>query len=145
MDKNKVFISYAREDSEIAQKLYDDLKKEGVELWFDKQDLMPGQEWRLDMQKAIRESTFFLAIISSKSMKKEGFTQKELKVALDVLDERPEGNMVFIIPVRVDDCPVDYRLQRYHWVDLFPSYSEGLNKLLEVIKRVQSKRTWDRR
>ncbi|MBK9210738.1 MAG: toll/interleukin-1 receptor domain-containing protein [Anaerolineales bacterium] len=27
MDKNKVFISYAREDSEIAQKLYDDLKE----------------------------------------------------------------------------------------------------------------------
>lgn len=145
MNKPRVFISYAREDNDIAQRLYDDLKKEGVELWFDKQDLKPGQDWQLDIKKAIMESTFFLALISSKSMAKEGFTQKELKVALDVLDEKPEGNKVFIIPVRVDDCPVNYQLQRYHWVNLFPSYAEGLNKLLEVIKLVQSKRVWERR
>ena len=146
MFKNKVFISYSQEDSDIAQRLYDDLKNAGIELWFDREDLMPGQDWKLDITKVIRESSVFLALISSKSMTKEGYTQKELKMALDILDERPEGD-IFIIPVRVDDCRIDYRLQRYHWVDLFPSYSDGLNKLLKVLSPNlrQSNNTWERR
>ena len=147
MFKHKVFISYAREDSEIAKKLYDDLSQAGVELWFDRESLAPGQDWQLEIEKAIKESTFFLALISSKSTTKRGFAQKELKRVLDILDERPEGD-VFIIPVRVDDCPVFYRLQNYHWVDLFPSYSDGLNKLLKVLKpdlAVKSKEAWERR
>jgi len=147
MLKHKVFISYASEDTEIAQRLYDDLSKAGVELWFDRQSLMPGQDWRLELEKALKESTIFLALISSKSTTKEGFTQKELKRALDIIDERPEGD-IFIIPVRVDDCPVSVRLQHYQWVDLFPSYSDGLEKLLKVLKPdlvLKSKKSWERR
>ncbi|MDL1919030.1 toll/interleukin-1 receptor domain-containing protein, partial [Chloroflexi bacterium CFX5] len=73
MFKHKVFISYAREDSEIAKKLYDDLSQAGVELWFDRESLAPGQDWQLEIEKAIKESTFFLALISSKSTTKRGF------------------------------------------------------------------------
>lgn len=146
MLRHKVFISYAREDSETAQRLYDDLKKAGVELSFDRESLTPGQDWKLEIRKALKESTFFLALISSKSTDKEGFTQKELKRALDMLDEKPEGD-IFIIPVRVDDCPVSVRLQNYQWIDLFPSYSDGLNKLLKVLKpnfALNSQGDWER-
>jgi hypothetical protein len=121
MFKHKVFISYASEDAEIAQRLYDDLKNAGVELWLNRESITPGRDWKLEIDKALKESTIFLALISSKSTTKEGFTQRELKRALDVLDEKPEGD-VFIIPIRVDDCPIFVRLQNYQWVDLFPSY-----------------------
>jgi len=147
MFKNKVFISYAIEDSQIAERLYDDLKKAGVELWFDRKNLMPGQDWKIEIKRAIQESTIFLALISSNTISKRGFTQKELKNALDIVDEMPEGN-IFIIPVRVDDCQVDVRLQNYQWLDLFPSYSEGLRKLIEILKpeiRIKSGKAWDRK
>jgi len=39
----KVFISYAREDVEMARKLYDDLKNAGVSPWMDEEDLLPSQ------------------------------------------------------------------------------------------------------
>jgi hypothetical protein len=146
MFKHKVFISYASEDAEIAQRLYDDLKNAGVELWLNRESITPGRDWKLEIDKALKESTIFLALISSKSTTKEGFTQRELKRALDVLDEKPEGD-VFIIPIRVDDCPIFVRLQNYQWVDLFPSYSDGLEKLLSVLKpdfAVNSQETWER-
>ena len=146
MLKHKVFISYAREDSEIAQRLYDDLKRAGVELWLDRENLLPGQDWDVEISKAINESTFFLALISSKSTNRVGFTQRELKRALDIIYEKPKGD-VFIIPVRIDDCPVDVRLQEYQWVNLFPSYADGLNKLLHVLKPdpILKGRPWERR
>jgi hypothetical protein len=42
--KARVFISYAREDQEIAKRLYEDLKRTGVEPWIDCHELIPGQD-----------------------------------------------------------------------------------------------------
>ncbi len=52
-EKKKVFISYAREDIETAGKLYYDLRKAGLEPWMDKIDLLPGQIWKTEVEKAI--------------------------------------------------------------------------------------------
>ncbi|MDM8555643.1 TIR domain-containing protein [Desulfococcaceae bacterium HSG7] len=131
---DKVFLSYAREDSEIALKLYSDLKKEGIDVWLDKEKLIPGQNWKFAISQAIKESTHFLALFSSKSVSKRGFYQKELKKALDVLDEMPEYEIYFI-PVRLDECePASEKLQDIHWADLFPSYQEGLKQILKVFQ-----------
>lgn len=142
MLKPKIFIVYAKEDSNMARKLYKDLKQEGIELWLDEEELAPGQDWDLEIQKAIRESPVVLTLISSNTVKKKGFTQKELKRALDIIEEKPEGS-IYIIPVRIDDCQIDAKLQQYHWLDLFPSYSEGLRKLIRALKPDIT--TWDRR
>ncbi|MGE0086834.1 MAG: toll/interleukin-1 receptor domain-containing protein [Desulfococcaceae bacterium] len=63
----KVFISYAREDIDTARRLYADLKMAGIVPWMDKIDLLPGQNWKFHITKAIRESSFFIALLSSKS------------------------------------------------------------------------------
>jgi len=41
----KVFISYAREDAEIARRIYRDLKALGAQPWLDTEALLPGQKW----------------------------------------------------------------------------------------------------
>ncbi len=132
MSQKNVFISYAREDTRIANMIYDDLKKAGVNPWLDTKKILPGQNWRTVTTKALRESDYVLIILSSHSLSKKGFVQKEIKIALDVLDEFPP-DAIFILPVRVDNCkPVDEKLKSLDMVDLFPSYSEGVNKILKV-------------
>jgi hypothetical protein len=43
-----VFISYARQDSDAAQRLYNDLSsKTDLNPWLDKENLLPGQNWNL--------------------------------------------------------------------------------------------------
>jgi hypothetical protein len=129
----KVFISYAREDLEIAKKLRNDLEKAGINTWLDKEDLLPGQYWKTVIIREIKESSHFIALLSSKALSKEGFVQKELKTALEILDYLPSGR-AFVIPARIDDCePADEKLQDIHWADLFPSYEDGLNKILRVL------------
>ncbi|MBD3306553.1 TIR domain-containing protein, partial [candidate division KSB3 bacterium] len=129
----KVFISYAKEDHQHAQQLYHDLKQAGVVPWIDCEDLLPGQRWKVAINQALRESTYVIALLSSRSLSKRGYVQKELKKALDMLDEfSPED--IFLIPVRLDDCePVDEKLQRLHRADLFPDYQIGLEKILRVL------------
>ncbi|MCP4106377.1 MAG: TIR domain-containing protein [Desulfobacteraceae bacterium] len=60
--KKKVFISYAREDIEVAERLYSDLNNAGLKPWMDEKDLLPGQNWELTVTNAIRKSSFFWGI-----------------------------------------------------------------------------------
>lgn len=129
----KVFISYAREDMEIAQKLYHDLKRAGLEPWLDVEDLFVGQQWQFEITKAIKESSTVLVLLSSHTVAKTGYVQKAIKFVLDILYSLSPSE-TYLIPVRIDNCkPHDSKLMDLQWVDLFPSYEEGLNKILRVL------------
>ena len=131
--KTRVFICYAREDEPSARRLFSDLKKAGLDPWLDKKSLLPGQEWRPAIRQAIRGSRYFLALLSSKSVKKRGFIQKEIKEALKTLDEFTESD-IFLIPIRLDNCKPEYqRLSELHWVDMFPDWKAGLEDILNTI------------
>jgi len=125
----KVFLSYAREDLKIAKKIYNDLARKGINVWLDENALIPGQNWHYEITQAIKGSNYFLALLSSNSVSKVGYVQKELKMALDILDNYPQDK-IFIIPVRVDDCePVDEKLGALHWADLSVDYEAGIQKI----------------
>ncbi len=129
----KVFICYVSEDIEYAEKLYWDLKIRDVAPWWDKKCLKVGQNWKLEIKKAIRESDFFVALLSKKSTTRRGFVQKEIRQALEVLEECAEGK-IFLLPVRIEECEIHFELLReIHYVDLFPNWYQGLDKILKVI------------
>jgi hypothetical protein len=56
--------------------------------------------------------------------------QKEIKFALDVADEQPEG-AIFIIPVKLEECDVPDRLSHWHWVSL--DAIKGYEKLVAAL------------
>jgi hypothetical protein len=129
----KVFISCGKEDQAIAQKLYNDLKKAGVSPWIDSEDILPGQNWKNETRRAIQNSNYFIMLLSSTSLSTKGFVHKEQKIALDIFDEYPDSQ-IFIIPARLDNCELfDERLQNIKPVDLFPSYEDGLKKILKTL------------
>lgn len=127
----RVFISYAKEDIASAQTLCSKLKGDGIDVWIDEEKLMGGKDWKLEIQKEIRDSHIILILLSTNAVSKTGFIQKEIKIALDYADEHPEG-VVFLIPVRLDDCEVPIRIsERFQWVDLFRA--NGYKKLIESL------------
>ncbi len=129
----QVFLSYAREDIEAARRLFNDLHEVGVQVWFDKESLLPGQNWKTTIKQAIRDSRFFLALLSAKSLNKRGYVQKELNEALEILDEYPPSQ-IFIIPARLDDCsPTDDQLRDLNWADMFPDWEKGLARIMKAI------------
>jgi hypothetical protein len=105
----------------------------GINPWLDIKNLLPGQQWKTMISQTIRKSTYFIALLSNNSINKRGFAQKELKIALDILDEMPQCR-IFIIPVRVNDCEVaDERLQAIHWADISTSYETGFQEIMRVL------------
>jgi len=127
----KVFLCYASEDRTSVKTLYKRLITDGIDAWMDTEKLLPGQDWQAEIGKAVASSDAFVTCISSKSVTKEGYVQKEIRFALEIADEKPEGS-VYIIPVRLEECLVPSRLNRWHWVDLFER--RGYKKLLQSLK-----------
>jgi hypothetical protein len=92
--------------------------------------------WRniqFEIEKAIKNSRYFIRLVSSKSVNRRGTSERELKYALDKQLEFSESD-VYPIPVRLDDCPIsDSKLEEIQYVDLFPEWNTGFTKLLQSV------------
>jgi hypothetical protein len=127
----RIFLSYAREDREIVESLYDFLLGEGYKPWMDIKDILPGENWERCLFKAIRQSDFFIACLSTNSVNKRGFVQKELKQALDIAENFLDDD-IFIIPVRLNNCIVPEKLSNRQWMDL--NKTDGKIQLIKSIQ-----------
>jgi hypothetical protein len=132
MNSNYFFLSYAKEDSLQVRRIYARLQGDGLQPWLDEHDLLPGQDWEQVIRSVIRGSSAFVVFLSKNAVSKTGYIQKEIREALEVTERLPEGR-IFILPVRLDDCPVPERLQRWHWIDLYRK--GGYTRLRESLTR----------
>ncbi len=126
-----IFISYAKEDYTKAYAIYQLLKQNKYTLWIDTENLLPGQDFDLEIEKAIQNSNFFIACLSNNSVTKEGFVQKELKRGLDMLDRKPES-AIYLIPLKLDECEVPKRFEKLHWCNF--TDKKSTKKLIESIE-----------
>ena len=121
----KVFLCHAHADRDAVRALYARLTNDGVDAWLDKEKLLPGQDWELEIKKAVREADVVVVCLS-KQFNQAGFRQKEVRLALDTAMEKPEGE-IFIIPARLEECDNLESLRKWHEVNLF---EENGNQLL---------------
>jgi len=126
----KVFLCHAHVDRDSVQNLYSRLTRNGVNAWLDKSNLFAGQDWELEIRKAVREADVIIVCLS-KRFNLDGFRQKEVRLALDVAMEKTE-DAIFIIPVRLEECDTLESLRRLHWVDLFED--DGYHRLLSALQ-----------
>lgn len=126
-----IFLSYAKEDKEKVRSVYRRLRIERLNPWLDVADLLPGEDWERVIVKVIRSARYVLVFLSNNSVNKRGYVQKEIKEALDAADRVPEGE-IFIIPVRLEACPVPERLSRWQWIDIFRP--NGLKQIVTTLK-----------
>lgn len=131
-DTPQVFLSYAYEDREKVIEISNDLAKAGFQPWMDVQNLMPGQDWDIEIRKALHVSDFIVIFLSKNSIRKEGYLQKEIKSALKLAEKRP-ANTIFVIPVRLDDVEIPVYLQHIQYLDL--SEPNSWEKLVQSLKK----------
>jgi hypothetical protein len=128
----RVFICHSSSDKEPVRTLYAKLKADGFNPWLDEEDILPGQDWEHEIRQAVRFSHIVIVCLSPSSITKEGYVQKEIRIALDVAEEKPPGT-IFLIPARLHDCQVPERLQGSQWVDLF--VDRGYERLVTALRR----------
>jgi hypothetical protein len=133
----RVFLCHANEDKDPVRRLRHQLLAMGTDPWLDEDKLVPGQDWKLEINRALRRSDIVIACLSKNSVTKTGFVQRELREAIEAASERPPGQ-IFIIPARLDDGPVPDSLERLQRVDLF--VDDGLFRLTNALRHFANSR-----
>jgi hypothetical protein len=133
--KIKVFLCHASQDKPAVQELYQKLVTEGwIEPWLDEKNLLPGQDWQAEIRSAVETSDAVVIFLSNTSVNKDGFIQKELRLAREVAMEKTDGS-IFLIPLRLDNCEVPKGLQLIHWANYFGDEKENTYyKLTDALK-----------
>ena len=129
-----VFLCHASQDKPAVRELYKRLSAEKwIDPWLDEENLLPGQDFDYEINKAARDADAIIICLSKISVAKEGYVNKEIRRALDVADEKPEGT-IYVIPLRLDECEPSFeRLKKLHWSDYFtPNAHEKLIKSLRL-------------
>jgi hypothetical protein len=134
-EEPQVFVAYVAEDLAPARRLCDSLRAGRCSPWLDREKLLPGQNWPRAIERAIETSDAFVAVFSPRSISKRGQFQTELRYALDCARQVPLDN-VFLIPVRLKRCAIPIGISRQvQYVDLFPDWNRGMNRILRTIRR----------
>jgi len=118
-----VFLSYASQDAEAAQRICAALRSAGVEVWFDQSELRSGDAWDRQIRERIHDCRLFIALISAHTeARDEGYFRREWKLAVDrthdMSDKKP-----FLVPVVIDDtrergASVPDKLREVQWTRL---------------------------
>ncbi len=127
----RVFLCHASSDKADVRKLHRRLAGDGFYPWLDEEELLPGQDWEMAIQHAVRDADFVVVCLSDASITRAGYVHKEIAIALDVAERQPDGS-IYVIPARLEECELPQRLARWHRVDLFAS--DGYPRLVRALR-----------
>lgn len=126
-----VFLSYAHDDTEIVDRIADDLKTEGVNVWLDREQLKLGDSWATQIEEALKAADVWVAFISADSLQSQWVTT-ELKFAFSRLSSVGGTRIIPVLIEKVAELPPF--LAHFSYVDFTKSYYLGMRTLLSALK-----------
>jgi hypothetical protein len=109
VEPGAVFLSYASGDSEAVEKLKAALEAAGVDVFFDREQLQPGNDWEAKLRRNIHQCSLFLPVISRQTLTPDRrFFRVEWNLALEEAQKASfSDEEAFLLPVVIDDTRID--------------------------------------
>jgi hypothetical protein len=63
--KGHIFLSHAGADTQAARQLAEILRRQGLDIWFDRDNLQPGDTWMPTLEEAISQASAMVVYIGS--------------------------------------------------------------------------------
>jgi TolB-like protein len=135
-----VFLSYASQDAQAAQRICEALRAGGIHVFFDQSELRGGDAWDQKIRHEIHDCALFVPIVSNHTQQRlEGYFRHEWKLAIERTHHMAE-QMPFLVPVVVDDTRdqeafVPDAFRAVQWTHLpggetLPAFVERIKRLL---------------
>jgi TolB-like protein len=135
-----VFLSYASQDAEAAQRICEALRAAGIEVFLDQSELRGGDAWDQKIRHEIHDCALFIPMVSQHTQERlEGYFRREWKLAIDRTHDMAEQKP-FLVPVVVDgtrdqEALVPDAFRAVQWTrlpggDTPPAFVERIKRLL---------------
>ena len=124
IEPGSVFVSYASDDRPFAKAVAGALAAEGLDVWFDQQELASGDDFERKIVSAIDRCAVFVPVISKACTQRRRFFFSEWRAAIDV-SKKAGWTSRFLMPVVVDDIAYDDEnvpgeFRQLHWERVGP-------------------------
>ena len=138
----RVFISYAREDGDLASRVFDSLQRAYFEPWLDQESLQGGDDWNKRIEGDLDASDFALVLYTPAFCRKtDSYVNKEVALACERA-LRVRGS--FLIPVRTVDLAEADRvdaLRKFDEMELKEAeFDADFAKIISTMKREYQRR-----
>ena len=104
----KVFISYSSKDEALATKIVESLEEAGLDAWYKKREILPGDNWAEKIASGLKESNAMVVLVTNDALESDAVVDN-ISYALNepVFSKR-------LIPVIVGDS--DDFLDKMPWI-----------------------------
>ncbi|HKG11804.1 MAG TPA: toll/interleukin-1 receptor domain-containing protein [Pyrinomonadaceae bacterium] len=129
---HEVFISYAAEDRQVADKVCEALERGGIKCWIAPRDVPVGADYEEAIVDAIASSRLLVLVLSSHS-NASPHVKREIQNACSGDSAKP------VVPLRIDDIEYNKALRYYlgsaQWLDAStPPLEQHLDRLVEHVR-----------
>lgn len=100
--RKTVFLSHCHEDKEFVERVADDLRRRGINVWVDDAEIRLGDSLLERISEGIH-SVDYVAVFLSRSSVKSVWVRKELEMAMN---REIRGKRVVVLPVLVESCEI---------------------------------------
>jgi hypothetical protein len=130
----RAFVSHSTQDHPFVEKFAADLRANGVDAWFSKWEIKPGDSIRAKIDEGLAGCEYFIIVLSNSSIGRP-WVQTELDAATI---RRLTGKVRKIIPVKIEDCgDLPPTLASLCWEDFSNQpYEAALKRVLDSIFEV---------
>jgi|WetSurMetagenome_2_1015567.scaffolds.fasta_scaffold01477_7 hypothetical protein len=107
--EGSVFLSFNHKDVDTVRLVRDEFRAQGIDVWFDEQELKSGDSYNMLIRKKIINSVVFIAFISQNSLNTDCYTYKvewDLAISRRKVKEDETDPNSFIKPIILDDTNV---------------------------------------
>lgn len=131
--RKSVFLSHCHNDKRIVDKVADDLRKNGVNVWVDDAEIKLGDSFLEKISEGIHSVDYVAVFLSENSVNSE-WVRKELEMAMN---REIKGKRVVVLPVLVESCQIPPFLVGKLFADLRNERKPGnITKL--ILDRIQA-------
>jgi formylglycine-generating enzyme required for sulfatase activity len=128
-----VFITHSSLDYKKARAVVDALEKQGIKCWISERDIRAGDNYGDAIVDAIESALVMVLVFSANANNSE-----EIKKEIALASQRK----ITVVPVRLEEVAPSkafrYELITRNWIDLFPHWGQGIQRLVERISSLTS-------
>lgn len=139
----RIFLSYASEDRARVEPIRLALAEQGHEIFFDREDLLPGEAFDSRIRSEIERCDLFVCFLTPHTVDAGSYTLNELKT-VERLWPHPSGR---VLPVLLADVPrndIPAYLRSVTWLTPVGNLTASVADAVHAIARVRKRRRWQR-
>jgi len=111
----RIFLSYGHDgNEELVRRIKTDLERRGHDVWFDKQEIKFGDEWRRAITDGILQSNRVLFFLSKHSTRDPGVCRDEIAIAIGVKG----GNIQTVLVESEQEVQPPVSIGHIQWLDM---------------------------